>query len=74
MGAARQERKGSAHQLFFSEYVEGSGNSKALEIYNGTGAPVDLNANGYAVFFSFSSGTSTRTIPLLAASPRATSM
>jgi len=28
--------------LFFSEYIEGSSNNKALEIYNGTGAPVDL--------------------------------
>ncbi|WP_084105621.1 ExeM/NucH family extracellular endonuclease [Demequina sp. NBRC 110056] len=31
--------------LFFSEYVEGgTGNNKALEIYNGTGATVDLSA------------------------------
>jgi hypothetical protein len=28
--------------LFFSEYVEGSGNSKAMEIYNPTDNPVDL--------------------------------
>lgn len=28
--------------LFFSEYAEGSSNNKYLEIYNGTGAPVDL--------------------------------
>ena len=36
-----------ASELFFSEYVEGAGNDKALEIYNGTGAPVDLSAGGY---------------------------
>ncbi|WP_187329850.1 ExeM/NucH family extracellular endonuclease [Demequina gelatinilytica] len=30
--------------LFFSEYVEGSSNNKAIEIYNGTGADVDLSA------------------------------
>ncbi|MDD4671936.1 MAG: Ig-like domain-containing protein, partial [Bacteroidales bacterium] len=30
--------------LFFSEYIEGSSNNKALEIYNPTGAPVDLSA------------------------------
>ncbi|WP_169747711.1 ExeM/NucH family extracellular endonuclease [Demequina subtropica] len=30
--------------LFFSEYVEGSSNNKAIEIYNGTGADVDLAA------------------------------
>ena len=28
---------------FFSEYVEGSSYNKALEIFNGTGAPVDLS-------------------------------
>jgi len=32
-----------ASDLFFSEYVEGSSNNKALEIYNGTGAAVDLS-------------------------------
>ena len=31
-------------ELFFSEYIEGSSNNKALEIYNGTGAAVDLTA------------------------------
>ncbi len=29
--------------LFFSEYVEGSGNNKVLEIYNPTDQPVDLS-------------------------------
>ncbi|MEX1187621.1 MAG: T9SS type A sorting domain-containing protein [Bacteroidia bacterium] len=29
-------------ELFFSEYIEGSGNNKALEIYNPTNNPVDL--------------------------------
>ncbi|MFA7561353.1 MAG: lamin tail domain-containing protein, partial [Candidatus Izemoplasmatales bacterium] len=28
--------------LFISEYIEGSSNNKAIEIYNGTGAEVDL--------------------------------
>ena len=32
-----------ANGLFFSEYVEGSSNNKALEIYNATGAAVDLS-------------------------------
>lgn len=31
-----------ASDLFFSEYIEGSSNNKALEIFNGTGAAVDL--------------------------------
>ena len=29
--------------LFFSEYVEGSSNNKAIEIFNGTGVAVDLS-------------------------------
>jgi predicted extracellular nuclease len=36
-------------ELFFSEYIEGSSNNKALEIYNGTGAPIDLGAGSYSV-------------------------
>jgi hypothetical protein len=48
--------------LFFSEYIEGSSNNKALEIYNGTGADIDLssyviriNSNGgeWTSHFSF---------------------
>lgn len=35
--------------LFISEYLEGSSNNKAIEIYNGTGAPVDLTAGAYAI-------------------------
>ena len=31
------------NELFFSEYVEGSGNNKALEIYNPTNAAIDLS-------------------------------
>ncbi|MFA6403993.1 MAG: DUF5018 domain-containing protein [Salinivirgaceae bacterium] len=32
-----------ATDLFFSEYIEGSSNNKALEIFNGTGADMDLS-------------------------------
>ena len=32
----------AASDLFFSEYIEGSAENKALEIYNGTGTPVNL--------------------------------
>ena len=39
--------------LFISEYVEGSSNNKAIEIFNGTGAPVDLAAGGYQVQLYF---------------------
>ena len=31
-------------ELFFSEYIEGSSYSKALEVYNGTGGAIDLAA------------------------------
>lgn len=34
-------------ELFFSEYIEGSGNNRALEIFNGTAVAVDLS--GYTV-------------------------
>lgn len=34
---------GMAADLFFSEYIEGSSNNKAFEIFNGTGGPVDLS-------------------------------
>ena len=32
-----------ATDLFFSEYIEGSSNNKALEIFNGTGTEVELS-------------------------------
>ena len=51
--------------LFFSEYVEGSSNNKALEIYNGTGADVDLATAGYAVQMYFNgNATASLTIGL----------
>ncbi|MFH0952774.1 MAG: carboxypeptidase regulatory-like domain-containing protein [Verrucomicrobiota bacterium] len=33
--------------VIISEYVEGTSYNKALEIFNGTGAAIDLNAGGY---------------------------
>jgi hypothetical protein len=40
---------GAPTELFFSEYIEGSSNNKALEIYNGTGSPVNLLTSSYSV-------------------------
>lgn len=51
-----------ATDLFFSEYIEGSSNNKYLEIYNGTGAPVNLS--DYRVNL-FSNGSTTSTQELL---------
>lgn len=45
-------------ELFFSEYIEGSSNNKALEIYNGTGAAVNLSAGQYKVEMYFNGATS----------------
>ena len=39
-----QRRQRTATDLFFSEYAEGSSNNKYIEIYNGTGADVDLSS------------------------------
>lgn len=42
IGAVSFAEEVLAEDLFISEYVEGSSSNKALEIYNGTGATVDL--------------------------------
>ncbi|NBL64425.1 T9SS sorting signal type C domain-containing protein [Flavobacterium sp. NST-5] len=38
-----REDGASATDLFISEYIEGTSNNKYIEIYNGTGQPVDLS-------------------------------
>ena len=52
--------------LFFSEYIEGSGDNKALEIYNPTASSIDLsdyvirvnyNGNPWSEVFNFPEGT-----------------
>ena len=47
-----------ATSLFISEYIEGSSNNKAIEIYNGTGTAVDLSTNNYQLEFYFNGNTS----------------
>jgi predicted extracellular nuclease len=49
--------------LFISEYVEGAGNNKALEFFNGTGAPIDLAAGQYVLQIYFNGATTATTIP-----------
>lgn len=52
-----------ATELLISEYVEGSSNNKAVEVYNGTGAAVDLS--GYQLRVAFNGGaTASLTIDL----------
>ena len=63
--AAAPVRAISPTDLLFSEYIEGSSNNKSLEIYNGTGAAVDLAAGGYNVQVFFNGNpVSTLTINL----------
>src|SRR5688572_1571719 len=51
--------------LLVSEYIEGSSNNKAVEIYNGTGAAIDLAAGGYNVQMYFNgAATASLTINL----------
>lgn len=45
-------------ELFFSEYIEGTSNNKALEIYNGTGSAINLGTGGYSIQMYFN-GSST---------------
>ncbi len=56
----------TATDLFISEYIEGSSNNKAIEIYNGTGIGVDLSnykirvhSNGNTSVSNITLGTST---------------
>ncbi len=52
-----------ASDLFISEYIEGGSSNKAIEIFNGTGASVDLS--GYKVeLFSNGASTATNTLDL----------
>jgi uncharacterized protein len=51
--------------LLVSEYIEGSSNNKAIEIYNGTGAPVNLATAGYQLeVYSNGSPTVVQTVGL----------
>jgi uncharacterized repeat protein (TIGR02543 family) len=51
--------------LFLSEYVEGSGNNKAIELFNNTGSAIDLSASGYRIDMYLNGSTTPRTtIPL----------
>jgi Ca2+-binding RTX toxin-like protein len=51
-------------ELYVSEYVEGSSNNKALELYNGTPSAITLTGSYDVQIFANASPTATATIPL----------
>ncbi len=48
--------------LLISEYVEGSSLNKAVELYNGTAAALDLGAGGYSLQVFFNGSTTPGTV------------
>src|SRR5215203_3509857 len=58
LAGSRVESAGAvATDLFFSEYIEGTSNNKAIEIYNGTAGPVNLAADAYMLQMFFNGST-----------------
>ncbi|MDO8345471.1 MAG: ExeM/NucH family extracellular endonuclease [Cellvibrio sp.] len=53
----------AAAELYFSEYIEGSSNNKALEIYNSSANSVDLTGHKVEMYFN-GNATATLTINL----------
>lgn len=51
--------------LFISEYIEGSSNNKCIEVYNPTGAAIDLSSYQLAFYFNGSNSPSNPPIQLL---------
>lgn len=54
-------------EIYFSEYIEGSGNSKAIEIYNPTSSAVNLS--NYSIFNIVNGGPTTNTFALYGSLP-----
>lgn len=52
-----KEALGQPSELFISEYIEGSSNNKAIELYNGTGTTIDLSTGQYVVQMYFNGNT-----------------
>ncbi|MCW3812888.1 lamin tail domain-containing protein [Micromonospora sp. DR5-3] len=64
IGVAPPAASAAPTDLFISEYVEGLSNNKAIELYNGTGAPIDLAAGGYQLQFFFNGATTSTNVAL----------
>jgi predicted extracellular nuclease len=59
LAGARVDRAGAvSSDLFISEYIEGTSNNKAIEIFNGTGAPVNLTTGAYGIRIYFNGSAS----------------
>ncbi|MDO3702727.1 lamin tail domain-containing protein [Micromonospora sp. C28SCA-DRY-2] len=69
VGVAPTAASAAPTDLFISEYVEGSSNNKAIELYNGTGAAIDLAAGGYQLQLYFNGSTTPTNIPLTGSVP-----
>ena len=44
--------------VIIRQYIEGSGNNKCIEIYNGTGAAVNMGALGYTLQIFYNGNSS----------------
>jgi len=61
--ATRQAEASEPTDLIISEYIEGSSNNKALEIFNPTSQPIDLAQGQYAVWH-YSNGQTTKGVAI----------
>ncbi len=50
----------NAADLIISEYIEGSGSNKAIELYNATGETVDLSKYTVEIYTNAATGTQRR--------------
>jgi uncharacterized protein len=55
----------SSSDLIISEYVEGSGNNKAIEFYNGTATAINLTSGNYVVQYYFNGSATAGTTIIL---------
>jgi predicted extracellular nuclease len=64
LAGGRVDRAGAVStDLFISEYIEGTSNNKAIEIFNGTSAPVNLTTGLYGISM-YSNGNDTANLTI----------
>ncbi|SCL20385.1 hypothetical protein GA0070616_1965 [Micromonospora nigra] len=64
IGVAPPAASAAPTDLLISEYVEGSSNNKAIELFNGTASAVDLTVGGYQLQVYFNGSTNPTTLTL----------